>query len=118
MSRNGGRQEPNTRATTVELFDGLEATSQNHWPSLEFDVGVVNNYVARFLPARFAATAGEVRVAVHQPGNHHAAFEIDLGHAERGGQRIERRAHPQDLLAADEQVHLPPRFGSEYSRIA
>ncbi|MCI2398693.1 sarcosine oxidase subunit alpha family protein [Aliiroseovarius subalbicans] len=49
----GGRFEPNQRTTTTELFDGLYATSQNHWPSLEFDVGVVNNYVARFLPAGF-----------------------------------------------------------------
>ena len=49
----GGQFEPNQRTTTTELFDGLTATSQNHWPSLEFDVGVVNNYVARFLPAGF-----------------------------------------------------------------
>ncbi len=49
----GGRFEPNQRVTTTELFDGLTATSQNHWPSLEFDVGVVNNYVSRFLPAGF-----------------------------------------------------------------
>jgi sarcosine oxidase subunit alpha len=50
---SGGRLEPNQRVTVTELFDGLEATSQNHWPSLEFDVGVVNNYVSRFLPAGF-----------------------------------------------------------------
>ena len=49
----GARLEPNQRTTTTELFDGLTATSQNHWPSLEFDVGVVNNYVSRFLPAGF-----------------------------------------------------------------
>ena len=49
----GGRFEPNQRVTTTELFDGLTCTSQNHWPSLEFDVGVVNNYAARFLPAGF-----------------------------------------------------------------
>ncbi len=49
----GARSEPNQRATTTELFDGLTATSQNHWPSLEFDVGVVNNYAARALPAGF-----------------------------------------------------------------
>ena len=49
----GGRFEPNQRTTTTELFDGLTCTSQNHWPSLEFDVGVVNNYAARFLPAGF-----------------------------------------------------------------
>jgi sarcosine oxidase subunit alpha len=47
------RLEPNQRATTTELFAGLEAASQNHWPSLEFDVGIVNNYLARFLPAGF-----------------------------------------------------------------
>jgi sarcosine oxidase subunit alpha len=49
----GDRLEPNQRATTTELFHGLIAASQNHWPSLDFDVGVVNNYVARFLPAGF-----------------------------------------------------------------
>ncbi|MEM6619744.1 MAG: 2Fe-2S iron-sulfur cluster-binding protein, partial [Pseudomonadota bacterium] len=32
----GDRFEPNVRATTTELFDDLAATSQNHWPSLEF----------------------------------------------------------------------------------
>ncbi len=47
------RHEPNQRVTTTELFDKLEATSQNHWPSLEFDVGAVNAMVSRFLPAGF-----------------------------------------------------------------
>ena len=37
--RTGARREPNTRATTAELYDGLVATSQNRWPSLAFDVG-------------------------------------------------------------------------------
>ncbi|WP_172294315.1 sarcosine oxidase subunit alpha family protein [Pseudoruegeria sp. HB172150] len=50
---SGARFEPNQRATTTELFEGLQAQSQNHWPSLEMDVGVVNNYAARFLPAGF-----------------------------------------------------------------
>ena len=48
-----GRFEPNQRATTTELFQGLTAKSQNHWPSLEFDIGVINNMAARFLPAGF-----------------------------------------------------------------
>ncbi len=48
-----GKFEPNARATTTELFAGLTARSQNHWPSLEMDVGVVNNYAARFMPAGF-----------------------------------------------------------------
>ncbi len=47
------QHEPNQRATTTELFDRLQATSQNHWPSLEFDVGVINALVSRFLPAGF-----------------------------------------------------------------
>ncbi|MEM7176364.1 MAG: sarcosine oxidase subunit alpha family protein [Pseudomonadota bacterium] len=42
--------EPNQRATTTELFDGLRATSQNHWPSLEFDVGAINAAVASVAP--------------------------------------------------------------------
>ncbi|WP_372893476.1 2Fe-2S iron-sulfur cluster-binding protein, partial [Rhodosalinus sp.] len=46
----GDRHEPNQRATTTELFEGLTATSQNHWPSLDFDVGQVNAALARFLP--------------------------------------------------------------------
>ena len=50
---HGGRFEPNQRATTTELFDGLDCTSQNHWPSLEFDVGAINDKLARFLPAGF-----------------------------------------------------------------
>ncbi len=49
----GARLEPNQRATQTELFDGLTSRSQNHWPSLEFDIGVLNNYAARFLPAGF-----------------------------------------------------------------
>jgi len=49
----GARFEPNQRVTTTELFDGLQATSQNHWPSLEFDVGALNTHLARFLPAGF-----------------------------------------------------------------
>ncbi|MEL6450836.1 MAG: sarcosine oxidase subunit alpha family protein [Pseudomonadota bacterium] len=48
-----GQFEPNQRATTTELFEGLRATSQNHWPSLEFDVGAINAKLARFMPAGF-----------------------------------------------------------------
>ncbi|WP_296424249.1 sarcosine oxidase subunit alpha family protein [Yoonia sp.] len=49
----GATFEPNQRVTTTELFDGLTATSQNHWPSLEFDVGAINTHLSRFLPAGF-----------------------------------------------------------------
>ncbi|MBI6629200.1 sarcosine oxidase subunit alpha family protein [Pontibaca salina] len=45
--------EPNQRATTTELFDRLKARSQNHWPSLEFDIGAINARLSRLLPAGF-----------------------------------------------------------------
>jgi methylglutamate dehydrogenase subunit C len=51
--RSGARREPNTRATTIEMFDGLEATSQNRWPSLEFDLLSLNSLLSPFLPAGF-----------------------------------------------------------------
>ena len=49
----GGRHEPNLRATQVELYDGLVAKSQNRWPSLDFDVGAVNNWLSRLFPGGF-----------------------------------------------------------------
>ena len=51
--RSGVRREPNTRATTVELFDGLEAQSQNRWPSLGFDLLALNGLAGNFLSAGF-----------------------------------------------------------------
>jgi sarcosine oxidase subunit alpha len=49
----GGRSEANTRATMIELHDGLIAHSQNRWPSLGFDVGAVNGLLSPFLSAGF-----------------------------------------------------------------
>ncbi|TIO24090.1 sarcosine oxidase subunit alpha family protein [Mesorhizobium sp.] len=51
--RRGARQEPNTRATVVELFDGLEARSQNRWPSLGFDALAINDLLSPFFTAGF-----------------------------------------------------------------
>lgn len=51
--RTGARREPNTRATTVEIYDGLEAESQNRYPSLSFDLMAVNDRLSRFLVAGF-----------------------------------------------------------------
>ena len=48
-----GYSEPNINATEIELVDGLSATSQNCWPSVEFDVGAINNFLKRFFPAGF-----------------------------------------------------------------
>ncbi len=49
----GARFEPNQRATTTELYGGMTATSQNHWPTLNFDIGAVNARLSKFLPAGF-----------------------------------------------------------------
>jgi len=49
----GDRAEPNTRATMVELYDGLAARSQNCWPSLGFDLWALNNTFGRLFPAGF-----------------------------------------------------------------
>ena len=51
--RSGNRSEPNTKATITELFEGLEATSQNNWPSLGFDLMSVNNFFSSLLVAGF-----------------------------------------------------------------
>ncbi|KIC18658.1 sarcosine oxidase subunit alpha [Leisingera sp. ANG-DT] len=51
--RSGGRQEPNTRATVAELYDGLEANSQNRWPSLQHDFMAINDRFSNFLTAGF-----------------------------------------------------------------
>jgi len=51
--RRGARHEPNTRATMVELYDGLEAESQNRWPSLRFDFLGINDRLSPILPAGF-----------------------------------------------------------------
>ena len=51
--RDGARAEPNTRATTAELFDGLTARAQNCWPSVKFDALAVNDAASDFLAAGF-----------------------------------------------------------------
>ena len=51
--RTGARREPNTRATMIELYDGLDAASQNRWPSLKFDVQSINGLMSPFFSAGF-----------------------------------------------------------------
>jgi heterotetrameric sarcosine oxidase alpha subunit len=50
---SGARADPNTRATTAQLFDGMVASSQNRWPSLAFDVLAMNQLLAPLLVAGF-----------------------------------------------------------------
>ncbi len=49
----GGRTEPNTRATDVFVYEGLVARSQNRWPSLSFDLGAIFGLASPALPAGF-----------------------------------------------------------------
>src|SRR5207244_11150394 len=46
VRRDAARYTPNLRATQVELYEGLEAHSQNRWTRLAFDVGAVNDLFA------------------------------------------------------------------------
>ena len=49
----GAARTPNQRATLVELTEGLTAASVNCWPSVGFDLGAVNDWLSRLLPAGF-----------------------------------------------------------------
>ena len=53
VRRDAARVTPNLRATQVELYEGLQAESQNRWPALTFDIGAVNDLLAPFIPAGF-----------------------------------------------------------------
>ncbi|MGQ9364945.1 sarcosine oxidase subunit alpha [Azospirillum sp. ST 5-10] len=50
---SGAATEPNVRATQVELYDGLVAASQNCWPSVETDVGAINDVLGKIFVAGF-----------------------------------------------------------------
>lgn len=51
--RTGDYREPNTKATMAELFDGLQAKSQNRWPTLSFDLLSVNSLLSSVFVAGF-----------------------------------------------------------------
>ena len=54
IRRDSARETPNLLATQVELYEGLEAVSQNRHPSLEHDRMAVNDrLLSRFIPAGF-----------------------------------------------------------------
>ncbi|NOX74228.1 MAG: FAD-dependent oxidoreductase, partial [Alphaproteobacteria bacterium] len=49
----GADSNPNVRATTQELYRGLNAASQNRFPSLNFDLMAVNDLMSPFFSAGF-----------------------------------------------------------------
>ena len=53
VRRDAARITPNLRATEIELYEGLDARSQNRWPSLAFDAGAVARLIAPFISAGF-----------------------------------------------------------------
>lgn len=48
-----GYEEANVRATMQPLYEGLVARSQNCWPSVNFDVGRITDYLSGLFPAGF-----------------------------------------------------------------
>ena len=49
----GGHSQPNLRATQIELYDGLTAASVNAWPSVDFDLMRVNDWLSPVFPSGF-----------------------------------------------------------------
>ncbi|MBN9233736.1 MULTISPECIES: sarcosine oxidase subunit alpha family protein [Phyllobacteriaceae] len=49
----GAAREPNIPATAIEIHDGLRAESQNRFPSLNWDVGALNQLAGKVLGAGF-----------------------------------------------------------------
>jgi len=53
LHKDKAKTEPNIRATQIEIFEGLEAKSQNCWPNVNFDISEINNFFSPILPAGF-----------------------------------------------------------------
>ena len=51
--KDKARTEPNIKSTEIEISEGFEAKSQNCWPSVNFDLGEINNFLSPLLPAGF-----------------------------------------------------------------
>ena len=53
ITRGDGRVDPNTRATTLPLFNDLDAAPQNCRPGLRFDLQAINGLLGPLFPAGF-----------------------------------------------------------------
>ena len=99
---DGEDDEPNARATTLPLREGLSARSVNCWPSVGFDVGAINDRLSPLLPAGFY-----YKTFMGLPGgwNFYGRFVrrmAGLGTAPRSAGRhaYEKRFHHCDVLVA------------------
>jgi NADPH-dependent 2,4-dienoyl-CoA reductase/sulfur reductase-like enzyme len=82
--------QPNLRATQIELTEGLKAQSVNCWPSANFDLAAINNVLSPLFPAGFY-----YKTFMARPWDFYSRFirrvaglgtlpkEKDLGHYER-----------------------------------
>ena len=99
---DGDDDEPNARATTLLLRDGLSARSVNCWPSVGFDLGAINDRLSPLLAAGFY-----YKTFMGSPGgwNFYGRFVrrmAGLGIAPRGagGHAYEKRFHHCEVLVA------------------
>ena len=96
----GQDDEPNVRATTLKLRPGVDAWSVNCWPSVNFDVGSINELLSPLFAAGFY-----YKTFMWPPGgwNFYAPLirrMAGLGKAPTtpGEHRYERRFHHCDVL--------------------
>ena len=99
---DGDDDEPNARATTLPLREGLSARSVNCWPGVGFDLGAINDRLSPLLPAGFY-----YKTFMGFPGgwNFYGRFVrrmAGLGTAPRdaGRRAYEKRFHHCDVLVA------------------
>ncbi len=98
-----GYSEPNVNATEIELVKGLSATSQNCWPSVNFDVGAINNFLNRFFPAGFYYKTfmwpKSFWYKIYEPFIRKAAG-LGVASVEKDNERYEHKYEYCDLLVA------------------
>ncbi len=96
-----GQSEPNINATEIELVEGISATSQNCWPSVEFDIGAINNFLKSFFPAGFYYKTfmwpKSFWYRVYEPFIRKAAG-LGVGSIEKDKERYEHKYEYCDLL--------------------
>ena len=49
----GAYKEPNTRSTQAEIYPGMVSTGQNAWPSINFDLGALNQLGSKVFASGF-----------------------------------------------------------------
>ena len=98
----GDDDEPNVRATTLALREGMSARSVNCWPGLAFDLGALADRLSGLFAAGFY-----YKTFIGPPGDWNLYAPLlrrmaGLGRApRRGGERVcEKRFHHCDVLVA------------------